>query len=272
MSDEMRQSRKATVTDENKAEATKLKALWEQRSHRLSQAEFGELYEIGNQSAVGQFLRGVVPLSLKAAIGFARGLNCSIQDFSPRLADAARKISISVTIPSDEEIDLDEILATLQLDSKQKLDVERSGNRKLDNLVLHHYETGGSMGRGIVLKDQPGSINSWNVSREWLQKNVPHCTNPRNLAIVTGFGDSMRPLYNPGDPLLIDTGVKSVEFEGIYFFRVENEGFVKRIQRVPGEGLIAISDNKAYRDWVIKPGLDFEVFGRVIKVWRSDDF
>lgn len=53
---------------------------------RGSQAAFGETFEIGNQSAVGQFLRGEAPLSLKAAKGFAKGLNCSISTFSSRLA------------------------------------------------------------------------------------------------------------------------------------------------------------------------------------------
>jgi|GEM_PF-719874 len=60
--------------------------LWKSRP-RPTQAEFGEMYEIGNQSAVGHFLHGRTPLSPKAAAGFARGLNCRVADFSPRLAD-----------------------------------------------------------------------------------------------------------------------------------------------------------------------------------------
>lgn len=139
-------------------------------------------------------------------------------------------------------------------------------------LVITQYRTGGAMGHGLLLRDQPGEIRSWNVTPEWIQKNVPNCTSPRNLAIVTGFGDSMKPLYNPGDPLLVDTGVKTVGFDAIYFFRIADEGFIKRLQRVPGEGLIAISENKAYRDWVIQDGMDFEVFARVVKVWRGEEF
>lgn len=80
--------RKAKVTDEHRHEATQLAALWDSRAHP-SQAEFGEQYEVGSQSAVGQFLRGDTPLSLKAAAGFAVGLGCKIADFSPRLAKQA---------------------------------------------------------------------------------------------------------------------------------------------------------------------------------------
>lgn len=143
---------------------------------------------------------------------------------------------------------------------------------RTDELEILQYEAGGSMGAGVILRDQPGVIQSWRVTPEWVQKNVHNITNPKNLAIVTGFGDSMRPMYNPGDPLLVDIGVKKVEFDGIYFFRIDDEGFIKRLQRVPGEGLVAISENKAYRDWVIREGMDFEVFARVVKVWRGEDF
>lgn len=90
--DQSSQWRKATVTDESINEAKALNAIWKAKA-TLSQAEFGEIYEIGNQSAVGQFLRGRTPLSLKAAAGFAKGLDCKIVDFSPRLADLAESYS-----------------------------------------------------------------------------------------------------------------------------------------------------------------------------------
>lgn len=80
--------RKSIATDATRAEAKVLKSIWDNSSHP-SQAEFGELYNVGNQSAVGQFLSGNTPLSLKAAAGFAKGLGCKISDFSPRLADQA---------------------------------------------------------------------------------------------------------------------------------------------------------------------------------------
>lgn len=84
--------RRAKVTAEHKEEARRLKALWDSLSHP-SQAEFGELFEVGNQSAVGQFLRGQVPLSLKAAQGFARGLGIGLEAFTPRLAAKAAEIA-----------------------------------------------------------------------------------------------------------------------------------------------------------------------------------
>lgn len=136
---------------------------------------------------------------------------------------------------------------------------------------IKRFDTGGAMGHGVVLKDQPGVIESWQVSQEWIQKNVKSFTSAKNLCVVTGFGDSMRGLFNPGDPLLVDIGVTSVDFEGVYFFRVAEEGFVKRLQRIPGQGLLVISENTKYRDWTVTKDMDFQVFGRVVKVWCGEE-
>jgi phage repressor protein C with HTH and peptisase S24 domain len=56
------------------------------------------------------------------------------------------------------------------------------------------------------------------------------------------------------------------------FFRVGNEGFIKRLRRIPGEGIRVLSTNKDYETWTIKQDMDFELFGRVLKVWSSTDF
>lgn len=85
-------NRAGKVTPENKQEAERLKAIWLREQPRLmamgfgTQETFGAEFDVGNQSAVGFFLNGKTALSLKAARGFARGLQCKIEDFSPRLA------------------------------------------------------------------------------------------------------------------------------------------------------------------------------------------
>lgn len=147
--------------------------------------------------------------------------------------------------------------------------------RTPDEVLIQQYETGGAMGHGLELRDQPGVIQSWRVSPEWLENNVRAHSGAKNLCIVTGFGDSMQPLFNPGDPLLVDIGVRSVDFDSIYFFRIGNDGYVKRLQRIPTErGLVlrARSENPAYEPFDITEKMDFEVLGRVLKVWRGQEF
>ncbi|MEG0937924.1 MAG: S24 family peptidase [Comamonas sp.] len=145
----------------------------------------------------------------------------------------------------------------------------------MSDFTIPQYETGGSMGKGIFLADQPGVIKEWRVSERWLHLNVHRITSPSNLAIVTGFGPSMQPLFNPGDPLLVDRGINTIDQDGIYFFRVGDEGFVKQLQRIPSvHGLIirAKSYNPLYDPFDIVEGMDLEVFARVVKVWKGEDF
>jgi phage repressor protein C with HTH and peptisase S24 domain len=138
--------------------------------------------------------------------------------------------------------------------------------------IKQHSDVAGAMGTGLVLNDQPGQIREWKVTREWVEKNIPANTGNKNLRIVTGFGDSMKGMFNSGDPLLIDAGVTDVKFDGVYFFRIGEEGFIKRLQRIPGQGIRALSENPAYEAWTITEDMDFQVLGRVLKVWEGSEF
>lgn len=160
--------------------------------------------------------------------------------------------------------------------SDHPLNAEWGGNKTGEEIVIPEFDTsvgtGSNQQGGLILRDQPGVIRGWAVTKEWVDKNAKSCTSAKNLVIVTGFGDSMKPLFHPGDPILVDTGIGSVQFDGIYFFRVGQEGYIKRLQRIPGVGIIAISENKAYRDWTIDDKMEFDVLGRVVKAWSGDDY
>lgn len=137
---------------------------------------------------------------------------------------------------------------------------------------IPQYDTGGMGGTGLILRDQPGVIRSWSVNMEWLRANVPSCTSATNLCIVTGFGDSMPDTYSPGDPVLVDLGVAVCDHDGVYFFRVGDEGFIKRLQRIPGQGIRVLSQNKEYEAWTITDDMDFEVFGKVLRAWKGKNY
>lgn len=79
-------------SDERRADAARLKLLFERHQaqldpkEKLTQEEFGERYGIGSQGMVWQYLNARTPLNLPAAARFAKGLGCKIEDFSPSLA------------------------------------------------------------------------------------------------------------------------------------------------------------------------------------------
>lgn len=151
-----------------------------------------------------------------------------------------------------------------------------TGHAESEEFVIHQYAAGGSMGHGLVLPEQPGVIERWTVSNEWLEKNVRNYTAKKNLCIVTGFGPSMQPMFNPGDPLLVDTGITRVHADGVYFFRIGDEGYIKQLQKLPkpGGGVIyrAKSANPAYDTFDVDETYDFEVLGKVVRVWCGTDF
>ena len=65
-----------------------LKRLYEERvPDGMSQAEFGAQFGLGVQGMVWQYLNGYTPLNYDAAAKFAKGLRCTIRDFSPEMAD-----------------------------------------------------------------------------------------------------------------------------------------------------------------------------------------
>lgn len=140
---------------------------------------------------------------------------------------------------------------------------------------IPQYDVAGAMGNGgLVLDEQPpGIIKSWNVDEQWLRMNVPAHTGFQNLCIVTGFGSSMQPMFNPGDPLLMDKGVTECRSDGVYFFRIGDHGYIKQLQRIPtANGLVikAKSLNTSYDPFDITDGMDFHVLGRILLIWRSD--
>ncbi|MFC6520103.1 helix-turn-helix transcriptional regulator [Undibacterium arcticum] len=243
------------LTPSQRAEAALLKSIfkeWQNRQrdsgNKVSQETASELLGFG-QSALSQYLNGRIPLNLDAATKIAAMIECAVSDFSETLAKQAAKYAAPATV------------AAVPAARTNSDDVE----------IPQYLGIGGSMGRGIVLQGLRGEIHSWRVTPEWVSKNVRNHSGVENLCIVTGFGPSMLGMFNPGDPLLVDRGVKSVDTDAVYFFRVGEEGFIKSIQRVPGVGLRAISRNPEFETWTITPDMDFEVLARVIKVWKSED-
>ncbi|MDR0457658.1 MAG: hypothetical protein LBH10_01305 [Burkholderiaceae bacterium] len=125
---------------------------------------------------------------------------------------------------------------------------------------------------GTLLEGNADLIKSWRVSPFWVRENIRGYTSVHNLNIITGYGPSMEPVFSSGDPLLIDIGIRDALVDGLYFFRISEQGFIKQLQRIPTPGgvmLRAKSYNPSFDPFDFKPDDQFEVFGRVLTVWRS---
>lgn len=145
-------------------------------------------------------------------------------------------------------------------------------NAKDEAIVITQYkEAIASMGVGNYVDGPLGEVINWRVTPDWVRNHVPANTGYQNLRIITGRGDSMQGMFNCGDPLIVDSGVTQMDYDGVYFFRVDDKGFVKRLQSVPGKGIRVISKNQDYPDWYITKDMDVQIYGRVLKVWEGKD-
>jgi len=91
----------ASTLSSHEEDAKRLRALFVERS-KLSQMAFGERYELGSQGMVSQYLLGKRPLNIDAAMKFAEGLGCTIDDISPSLAKKINRARHYVVTKTDE--------------------------------------------------------------------------------------------------------------------------------------------------------------------------
>lgn len=229
----MKDHRRAKVTDETIEESRRLRAIWDATPNKPSQAVFGELHGIGSQAAVTLFLNGRTPLSLKAASGFAKGLNCLVSDFSPRLAAQQDQIA-----PHTSALDTDFALVP-QVDVKV------------------------SAGHGALVFSE-GSKSALSFRRTFLQDIG---VSERSAVVLAVKGHSMEPTIRDGAVLLVSTAAKTLLDRQVYAFRQDGHLYVKRM-RMQGATVVAESDNpdrETYPDMLItSKDDDFEVIGRVL--------
>lgn len=100
-----------------------------------------------------------------------------------------------------------------------------------------------------------------------LISDVLKVSNPDMLKTFTASGDSMNPVIEHGDLLLIDTGDIQYSNGGVFLITINNDWFIKRLRkRITGE-LDIISDNPKYPIETLDTNSFKEVYikGRVLK-------
>ena len=127
-----------------------------------------------------------------------------------------------------------------------------------------------SMGRGAMQAAHDNIVMSMVVDESWLRRHATF-SSPDQLALVTGIGDSMLPTFEDGDPLLVDRGVTDIRLDAVYVLSLNDELYIKRVQRRPDGTIVMISDNKSYEPYHIRDHErdKFQVLGRVVMVWNA---
>lgn len=125
------------------------------------------------------------------------------------------------------------------------------------------------MGGERVNDDFPEIIHSVDYTSAYIRAVVGFLPPPGRLVLVTGRGDSMTPTIQPGESLLVDTGVTAFDGDGIYLINAGNGHQVKRLQD-RGDAIHVVSDNAAYPAFPLPRGA--LVGGKVYLRNRVDRF
>jgi phage repressor protein C with HTH and peptisase S24 domain len=89
-----------------------------------------------------------------------------------------------------------------------------------------------------------------------------------NLLALEISGNSMEPLMQDGDDVLIDRSKRKIKEGPAYLIRVDDEVFVKYLTKLPGGRIKVWSENSHFEPFEVeRDNPDFEVIGQV--VWHA---
>ncbi len=132
------------------------------------------------------------------------------------------------------------------------------------------YDMSASAGGGFCATDQEEVKTLLAFKKDWIHTEL--LAKPEELFLVHVEGESMTPVLNPGDVILVKKQDGAPVKDGIHVVRLDDVILVKRVQRLPGGKIKISSDNKAYEPYTLDlTQMDnFAVIGRV--VWAGRRF
>ncbi len=120
-----------------------------------------------------------------------------------------------------------------------------------------------SMGYGVTVYNEVQTA-VYPISRKLA---VDLGLNIHDSEIIFAQGDSMMPTIDGGDSLLVDHGRKEIYDGKIYCVRIDGQLYAKRLQKIPPDRVLVVSDNPKYRSFEIdlseNRDYDFEVIGEI---------
>ncbi|WP_454763327.1 helix-turn-helix domain-containing protein [Cupriavidus campinensis] len=211
-----------SMMDWQKEDAARLSALFAQHRGRLSVDEFSRRFEIGPK--IAQYLAGQTPLTMEAAVGFARGLGVELDSISPRL-DAERRR------PATESNEI----VRLQPGAED-------GNTPADRLQL-------------VMAEQHLDVNSLAkllsvesaVVRSWLEPDAPKLQLHHAVKLQDAYGYSPAWLINKsGNPKLNSAIEPELDEPSLPFdtIQIPDNAF----RKIPVRGMAQLGDNGHFVD------------------------
>lgn len=121
-----------------------------------------------------------------------------------------------------------------------------------------------SAGYGSLINDDNVSTKEYiSFTRTWLSKLTS--TNEKYLLGYTVKGDSMQGDINDGDIIIVNTQYNNLSTDGTFAVNIDDQMYVKILQRMPGNKVQVISKNTKYAPFTVDLNTDyFKIIGKVI--------
>lgn len=128
-------------------------------------------------------------------------------------------------------------------------DCSKVSVREMHPAYVRVVDTGGfgDMGEGAINDDFPEVIRGVDYTQQYIRGILGFVPPPGRLMLVTGRGDSMMPTIQPGESLLVDTGITTYDGDGIYLINLGHGQQIKRLADHGQEGIFVHSDNTMYK-------------------------
>lgn len=153
-------------------------------------------------------------------------------------------------------------------DSSNVISLHAKSRKSDGELSIPMYNVRGAMGHGQVPADYIETVRNLTLHESHLIGRGITYSKAENLAVITGWGQSMEGTINDGDPVIIDRGVSAFVGDGVYVFTWDNLLYIKRLQKHSPTQLDMISDNKKHKDQIVNLR-DVHIHGRVLLVWSA---
>lgn len=137
-----------------------------------------------------------------------------------------------------------------------------------DEIRIAHYDVVGAMGGGKVVHDYPEMFRDVTVSQRHLRELGVTYKDPAHLKLITGQGQSMAPMIQDMDPLIVDASVREFMGDGVYAFTWHGHFYIKTLQMLDADHFRMLSANPAYPPQEIRIDETY-IQSRVLLVWNA---
>jgi phage repressor protein C with HTH and peptisase S24 domain len=233
----------------------------------LSRFFFDRLAEVLQGHSVADFARNAkLPYSAMRNYADRRSLP-GVANFV-KIARAAGK-SLDWFAPPDWTQDIGHIADALEDVTTQagREIARRRQQQPEDFCMVRLYDVRASAGSG-AWNDSERVKTSLAFRREWIASDLRVA--PDKLMLVYVDGDSMEPTLSDGDVVMVDKSQRELTRPGVYVFLQEGALMIKRLQAMPGQRVLVLSDNERFARYELS-ATDFEgesarasMIGRVV--------